>query len=290
MRRQLPFPIHAVLAVVAFGCSSRPLEKSRSDGALEPRALIVFDHVHLSSDPDAEHFQRASTVVDFGFDPVKRATLSVGLESPCFPFDTWTAGSIPEGQSWPPLCDAFDRTLLLSLDDPDDPATGRPGIELVRAITPFGGPMRFDADVTDVVNGLPGAHELRVDITTYGDESGQVTGTHGEWIVSSVLTFEPGPAPRNVLAVEPLVFGNVTVAAPPPMAFRSPPGAATARIEYRATGHGGVTPSPGCTGPAGSSVRARTPCSSTLPPSTSSCRGETTARPCARPRAFSRRC
>jgi hypothetical protein len=216
----------------------------------EARTLVAFDHVHLSSDPEAEHFQRASTVVDFGFEPVTRATLSVGLESPCFPFDTWTADSIPEGQNWPPLCDAFDRTLLLSLDDPEDPATGRPGIELVRAITPFGGPMRFDVDVTDVVNGMPGAHTLRVDITTYGDAAGQVTGTHGEWIVTTVLAFEPGPAPRTVLGVVPLTFGNVTEAVPAPMPFRLPARTASARLEYRATGHGGVMPAPGCAGPA----------------------------------------
>jgi hypothetical protein len=252
MRRPLllPLPLALVLAAFVFGCSSQPLEKPKSDVVPSPRSLVLFDHVRLSSDVEAEYFQRASTFVDFGFQPVQRATLSVGLASPCFPFDTWTAESIPEGQNWPPLCDAFDRTLLLSLDDPEDVATEPPGIELVRAITPFGGPMRFDADVTDVVNGLPGVHELRVDITTYGDASGQVTGTHGEWIVSAVLTFEPGPAPRNVLAVEPLVFGNLTEAAFGPVTFRAPPGATSARLEYRATGHGGVMPAPGCIGPA----------------------------------------
>jgi hypothetical protein len=226
----------------------------KTDTSEEPQAvpysLTAFDQVHLSSDETAEHFQRATTVVDFGLGPVTRATLSVTLESPCFPFDKWVPGSIPAGQNWPPLCDAFDRTLLFSLDDPADPKTGRPGVELVRAITPFGGPMRFDVDVTDFVNGMPGAHTLRTDITTYGDASGVVTGTHGEWIVSAVLTFEPGPAPRSVLAVEPLVFGNVTDAAPPPMPFRAPEGAASARIEYRTTGHGGVMPAPGCIGPA----------------------------------------
>jgi hypothetical protein len=241
---------HLLAALAALGCSSEPLMKPPSEDVQETRRLLVFDQIHLSSDPAAEHFQRASTPVDFGFQPVRRATLSVGLESPCFPFDKWTADSIPEGQSWPPLCDAFDRTLLLSLDDPAEPAGTPPGLELVRAITPFGGPLRFDADVTDVVNGMPGAHELRVDITTYGDAAGQVTGTHGEWIVSTVLTFEPGPAPRKVLAVVPLLFGYVTEATPAPMPFRVPEGTRSARLEYRATGHGGVMPAPGCTGPA----------------------------------------
>jgi hypothetical protein len=251
MHRRIPRQLLPVMLVTfAFGCSSQPLEKPTSEVTAEPRALVLFDRIHLSSDPTAEHFQRASTFVDFGLEPVERATLSVGLESPCFPFDTWTPESIPEGHNWPSLCDAFDRTLLLSLDDPEDAATEPPGVELVRAITPFGGPMRFDVDVTDIVNGLPGAHELRVDITTYGDASGQVTGSHGEWIVNSVLTFEPGPAPRKVLAVEPLVFGYVTEAAPPAVTFQAPPGAGSARLEYRATGHGGVLPAAGCIGPA----------------------------------------
>jgi hypothetical protein len=240
----------AFVTLVTLACSSEPLLKPSSEPITQPRTLVAFDRIHLSSDPEAEHFQRATTVVDFGFEPVARATLSVGLESPCFPFERWTAGSVPEGQNWPPLCDAFDRTLLLSLDDPEDPATGRPGVELVRAITPFGGPMRFDVDVTDTVNGMPGAHTLRVDITTYGDATGQVTGTHGEWIVSTALAFEPGLAPRSVLGVVPLTFGNVTEAAPAPMPFRLPEGTTSARLEYRATGHGGVMPAPGCTGPA----------------------------------------
>jgi hypothetical protein len=255
VRPWLLFSICGCLAVFALGCSSEPLVwPKKADTSEEPQAvphsITAFDQVHLSSDETAEHFQRATTVIDFGLGPVTRATLSVTLESPCFPFDKWVPGSIPAGQNWPPLCDAFDRTLLFSLDDPADPRTGRPGVELVRAITPFGGPMRFDVDVTDFVNGMPGAHTLRTDITTYGDASGEVTGTHGEWIVSAVLTFEPGPAPRSVLAVEPLVFGNVTDAAPPPMPFRAPEGAASARIEYRTTGHGGVMPAPGCIGPA----------------------------------------
>jgi hypothetical protein len=240
-----------MLATTTLACSSQPLEwPDGGSSVAEPRVLGVFDHVHLSSDPDAPHFQRATERVDFGFEPVSRAILSVSLESPCFPFDDWTADSVPSGQNWPPLCDAFDRTLLFSLDDPEDAVTGRPGVELVRAITPFGGPLRFDVDVTDVVNGMPGAHELRVDITTYGDASGQVTGSHGEWIVSAVLLFEPGSAPRSVLSVVPLAFGWVTEATPAPMPVVVPEGARSARVEYRATGHGGVTPAPGCTGPA----------------------------------------
>jgi hypothetical protein len=240
----------ALAAWFSLGCSSEPLLKPSSDAPPEARSVVAFDRVHLSSDPNAEHFQRASAGIDFGAEPVARATLSVELESPCFPFENWTADSIPEGQNWPPLCDAFDRTLLLSLDDPEDAATGRPGVELVRAITPFGGPLRFDADVTDIVNGMPGAHALRVDITTYGDAAGQVTGTHGEWIVSTALAFEPGVAPRSVVGVVPITFGFVTEAAPPAMPFRLPAGTKSARLEYRATGHGGVTPAPGCIGPA----------------------------------------
>ncbi len=221
------------------------------DAAPPGRKVSGFDAVRISSNPEAEFFQRATTEVDFGSEPVARARLIVELESPCFPFDRWTRDSIPEGHNWPRLCDAFDRTLLLSLDDPSDPDAGvSPGLELVRAITPFGGPLQLDVDVTDVVNGRLGSHELTVDIQTYGDGEGVVSGAEGEWIVSAHFELQAGPPPRKVLAVVPLFFGFEKESEPKPVPFRVPRGTRSGRIEYRATGHGGGAIESGCIGPA----------------------------------------
>jgi hypothetical protein len=235
---------------LANGCSDQGATAEPEPA--ETRVVSVFHKVHVSSVETAEYFQHAVAAVDFGTDSLARATLSLSLESPCFPFDNWTAESIPEGHNFPKLCDGFDRTLLVSLDDPSGPEEGPPGIELVHAITPFGGPLVVRADITDIANGLPGLHELHVDIQTWGDGAGLVSGAEGEWIVSSRLVLEPGPAPREVLAVVPLSFGNRTDAAAAPLPFTTPEGTTSARLEYRTTGHGGalVPDDTSCIGPA----------------------------------------
>jgi hypothetical protein len=241
----------AVGSLLCAGCGDDGESPTGGDVA-EPAVISAFDQVHVSSVADAEYFQHAVASVDLGTDELARATLSVSLESPCFPFERWTPESIPEGHAYPRLCDGFDRTFTLSFDDPSDPEVGPPGIELVRAITPFGGPLRFDADITDVANGLPGVHELHVDIQTWGDGAGLVSGSEGEWIVSARIVLEPGTAPRSVLAVVPLVFENQTDAARAPLPFTVPEGTASSRIEYRTTGHGGasVPDDAACIGPA----------------------------------------
>ncbi|HEX6764671.1 MAG TPA: peptide-N-glycosidase F-related protein [Polyangiaceae bacterium] len=246
--------LHALapfLCLVATGCGND--ETSDGDATPEePRVVSAFDHVVISSAESAEHFQHAVAPVDFGTAPLERATLSVSLDSPCYPFDNWTPETIPDGHNYPLLCDGFDRTFLFSLDDPSDRDEGPPGLELVRAITPFGGPLRFDVDITDVANGMHGDHDLHVDIQTWGDASGQVSGAEGEWIVSARVVLEPGRAPRSVLAVVPLVFGNQTDVESAPLSFSVPEGTTSARLEYRTTGHGGadVPDDTNCIGPA----------------------------------------
>lgn len=202
--------------------------------------LNVLSRVRVSSDPDAEHHQQAFGDVDFGEFEVARATLSVTLESPCFPFSGWGEQDIPPGHRWPERCDAFDRALSVSLDDPDDASApgATLGLELVRAVTPFGGPLHVEADVTDVVNGLPGAHRVRVKIDTWGDPEGQLSGAKGEWIASVSLSLEPGVAPRRVLAVLPLAYESQLQVEGSPIGFEAPAGASSARLEYRVTGHG----------------------------------------------------
>jgi hypothetical protein len=215
--------------------------------------VTVFDHITISSDSAAMYHQTAAAPVDFGAAPVKRATLRIQLASPCFPFEGWKTQTITSGHFWPDACDAFDRQFLLSLDGADGGvATGMaPSIEITRAITPFGGPLSFETDITDLVNGLPGQHTLRVEIPTYSDADGKVSGSKGSWIVTANVLLEPGAAPRTVLAVVPLVFSPQSLAAPAPFAFETPAGATSARIEYRATGHGlGTGALPACIGPA----------------------------------------
>jgi hypothetical protein len=211
---------------------------------------LVLDSVHISSDAEAEHFQSATVAVDFGAEPVARATLFVELESPCFPFDKWTRASIPAGHNWPEKCDAFDRGFELALDDPEPMSDGPPGIELGRAITPFGGPLSMEFDVTDAVNGLPGEHQLSVKIGTWPDPEGKVSGSKGEWIVSAWLERELGTPPRRVLAVIPLAYGSETTPSSDPIPFEVPEGASSGRIDYRVTGHGGGMSGKNCIGPA----------------------------------------
>ena len=234
-----PLPLLAALfGLVAVGCGDDAKVVRNEPESV--RVVPVFDEAHISSVESSEYFQHAIAPIDFGRGPFEHATLMVSLESPCFPFDNWTSESVPEGHNFPLRCDGFDRTFLLSLDDPPEPGEGPPGIELARAITPFGGPLSLYVDITDIANGLPGAHDFHVDIQTWGDASGAVSGAEGEWIVSARVLLEPGAAPRSVLAVVPLAFGVRTSAELESLAFSAPEGTTNARLEYRTTGHGGV--------------------------------------------------
>lgn len=234
------------------GCGSEPLGSASSEGPgpSPPSTVQVLSRVHISSSPEAKHHQQADAEVDFGDEEVASATLRVTLESPCFPFEGWSELTIPTGHRWPLLCDAFDRGLSVTLDaaDDDDPDAA-PALELLRAVTPFGGPLELQQDITDVVNGLPGPHRLRLRIDTWGDPEGQVSGAEGEWVADVKIELEPGPAPRRVLAVLPLVYESQTVPEPELSRLDVPNRARSGRLEYRVTGHGAVAEL-GCLGPA----------------------------------------
>jgi hypothetical protein len=207
--------------------------------------------VRISSHAEDEHHHEATAIIDFGEPPFASATLVIDLATTCFPFESWRSNPPPPGENWPADCDAFDRNFEWSLDDPQregDP----PGLELVRAITPFGGPLHIEADITDVANGLgQGEHRLRVLIPTYSDGDGLVSGSHGGWNVSARIDVVPGHAPRDVVAVIPLFYGSQTeLPGPGPIPFSVPEGATSGRIEYRVTGHGGGAGGIGCIGPA----------------------------------------
>lgn len=248
----------AALAL-ATACRSEPLGADGSEGAgaasgaspgagAEPIVTTVLDAVHITSDPEDSHFQAAVAPVDFGRSQVESARLIVTLVSPCFPFSGWAEQEIPSGQVWPAACDAFDRTLSVSLD-PEGDADDAPELELLRAITPFGGPLELQTDLTDIVNGLPGVHQLRFAIDTWSDAEGLVSGSRGEWIASARVELTPGAAPRHVLAVTALANESQLEVDAAPIAFDAPEGASAARIEYRATGHGAVSDLR-CRGPA----------------------------------------
>lgn len=253
-----------VLACLVVACSSEESSKGGSGGSAgsggaagsagsgggagaQPYSVQAFTAVRIQSDSAKPNFQRASTEVDFGSGPFQKATMVVDLATTCFPFESWKDNPPPPGQSWPADCDAFDRNFEILLDAPQDPKAGPPALELMRAITPFGGPLHLELDVTDVVNGRPGKHPLDVTIGTWSDASGKVTGSDGGWNVSVRFELSPGVAPKNVLAVIALIDASITDPAPlSPIPFEVPVGTASTRLEYRVTGHGGVTGAAGC--------------------------------------------
>jgi hypothetical protein len=245
---------NGALAVALFACAAcNDGGKSNmppSTVVADPYTLGVFDNTHITSNSAGPNYQHALGDLDFHDGPFASAKLIVDLKSPCYPFTNWKTMPAPAGQSWPAACDAFDRNFELTLDPAA--ADGKPGYELMRAITPFGGPEHLEIDVTDVANGLPGKHSLDVFITTYSDAAGKVSGSNGGWDVSAHIDVTPGQAPRHVLAAISLINGNQKAGEMPPMAqLTIPAGTTSTRLEYRVTGHGGANdPSSDCIGPA----------------------------------------
>lgn len=218
-------------------------------GPAAPSTLTVLDRVRITSLAEGPNFQQATAPLLLEDGPYASVTVEVALESSCFPFSRWEEDPPPPGHNWPPLCDAFDRNFELVMDPATD-ADDAPGVELMRAITPFGGPLSVPLDITDVANALPGAHDLRVHITTWPDGAGQVSGSAGGWWVSVTVHKVPGNPPRRVLAAIPLFDGNLTEDSGPQfVATQVPAGTTRAVLEYRVTGHGGGAATAGCIGP-----------------------------------------
>jgi Peptide-N-glycosidase F, C terminal len=214
-----------------------------------PISLHPIKDARIGSNSSVRNFQHATAEIDFEGGPYASATLHVQLKSTCYPFDNWKNDPPPANQNWPADCDAFDRNFETSLyPEGDDKAIG---VELVRAITPFGGPLDITEDITDVANGMPGVHQIRVEIPSYSDGAGIVSGSNGGWNVTVDVDLVPGTAPHNVLAVIPLYYDSDTSPnGPGPLAFDAPDGVTAGHVEYRATGHGGATGTAGCIGPA----------------------------------------
>ena len=197
----------------------------------------------------------------WGTGPFADVRLVVELATECFPFEDWALHPPPTSQTFPARCDAFDRNLDVFLVEGDPPAatagligSGPPSgraFEVIHAITPFGGPARFEADLTDLANALPGSNGIRVELASFSDPAGRVTGSNAGWTVSATLTVTPGRAPRRVLAAEPLFAVRLGAGESPlGTVFEVPSGATGGRIEYRASGHGQGAQGIGCNGPA----------------------------------------
>src|SRR5215831_9580036 len=220
------------------------------DRPAEPQmiTIVALDHVGIGSAGSTgwANVGSARADVDWGPGPFAQVNLIVDLESACYPFSKWSADPPPSGQSWPADCDAFDRNFNVFVAD-----AGQTPFEVIHAITPFGGPEHLEADLTDLANGLPGPHGLRVDIPSFADPQGAVTGSNGGWTVSARLELTTGPAPRPVLAAVPLYVCTVGAGDPPPVvAWEVPAGATGGRLEYRTSGHGQGAVAPRCVGPA----------------------------------------
>lgn len=220
----------------------------------EPFTQVVMDQEPIYSYGET-NFQNALARLDLGSGPFSEVTLKVTLHTSCYPFESWADDPPPEGQNWPPSCDAFDRNFELLLK-PIDPQDAEEDVahefEVMRAITPFGGPAEHTLDLTDYANAHEGLHQARVRITTWSDGAGQVSGSQGMWKVSIEAHVTPGPAPRQVIDVLS-IFNRTLRAADGPLEvpFTTPDGVRSARLEYRTTGHGGgMDPSPRCIGPA----------------------------------------
>ena len=221
----------------------------------DPYQAPLFDHARIVSDSKQPNFQKVDVdVAPLAHGPFADVKLVLDLESTCFPFAQWATNPPPSGENWPADCDAFDRNFETWLIDPAA-AKDSPSMELVRAITPFGGPEHIEEDVTDVFNVLARegkTRTLEIRIATWPDGTGKVTGSNGGWTISAHLEVTPGAPPRNVLSVTSVLnqdYDSKTALGDLP--FTLPAGTTSAKIEYRTTGHGGADGSAtGCAQPA----------------------------------------
>ncbi|MCA9695581.1 MAG: peptide-N-glycosidase F-related protein [Nannocystaceae bacterium] len=226
----------------------------------DPFTLDLFAEAWLSSHTGTQNVWAG---FDLGEGPYASVKLIADLESPCFPFDKWDDDPPPPGHNWPLDCDAFDRNFDFRVDLPETqcaapedvpcepPADASPGFELLRAITPFGGPMHLEEDITDWANAHPGLHTMRGHISTWTDGAGQVSGAEGGWWLSTRIEVVPGPAPRDVIDVIPLYLSTFGKDTPQPeIPFTVAEGATEVEFRYITSGHGGGAVGAGCIGPA----------------------------------------
>jgi hypothetical protein len=230
---------------------------SEQDAGMRPtepggamRSVKLFDKIRISSHSEEPPFQKATAPLDFGAGPFDKVTFIADLDTTCYPFTKWADDKPPAGQNFPPKCDAFDRNFEFTIDEPAKDGEP-PAFEIVRAITPFGGPEHIEVDITNLANARPGKHALQVFIATWSDAMGQVSGSDGGWLVSAHVEIHTGKPKQNVLAAIPLANTNLQMKTPALKSapFKLPAGTKKALIELRSTGHGGGS-DPMCFGPA----------------------------------------
>ncbi|MBK06593.1 MAG: hypothetical protein CL920_23120 [Deltaproteobacteria bacterium] len=216
---------------------------------IDPYTLTIFDKTRINSYGKV-NFQKADSPLSIKGSSFQKVELEVELASTCYPFEKWRSNPPPSGQNWPADCDAYDRNFEISLD-PKKEDTDPPAFELMRAITPFGGPMKLKINVTDIFNGIDTSkeHTVRVRITTWPDGKGKVSGSKGGWTVSAKLHFTPGEAPKKVLAAIPLVYHSYkNTSGEVKVDFEVPEGTTRSYLTYTVTGHGGGTADSACIG------------------------------------------
>ena len=222
---------------------------------IAPYTLQVMEHEPILSYGE-ESFQNTSALIELNEDSYSSVILVLTLHTTCFPFEQWNQDPPPVGHRFPPSCDAFDRNFELHLIDQRQLDMGEDvqdaELEVLRAITPFGGPAEHQIDITDIANISSGTLRARVHIPTYSDPEGQISGSRGGWEVSLKVEVTPGKKPRPIIGVYSLFNRTVSYESEDPrIQFIIPEGIQSSRLEYRATGHGGgMDTSPACIGPA----------------------------------------
>lgn len=190
-------------------------------------------------------------ILSLGPGPFSAVSLELSLGTTCFPFEGWADNPPPPGHEWPEDCDAVSRVVRVIVDPPQterDP----PGIEVLRAHTPYGGPQELQADMTDLANAGSGSSPRRISIQlpVQPDPTGQRTGRAASWAVTLRVRAQRGAPPRPVLAVLPLADSSLTSStATLAFSFSVPEGATRTRLELRATGEGEGLETAGCVGP-----------------------------------------
>ncbi|HEV8324095.1 MAG TPA: peptide-N-glycosidase F-related protein [Myxococcota bacterium] len=230
----LAAPLLAALVALALGCGARgagdaggPAPDAGPTDAGPPIEVAVFDGTLVSGVGGDPAFQTVDATVDLPAGRFSHVLMTYTLQTRCVP---------PPG---PPgdLCDPWDRFTNVTIDAPGGP------IELMRAITPFGGDRVWTEEVTDYQSLLSGTTTLHLTITSYADPSGAASGTQAGFLASLSLSYEAGEPARDVLAILPIFTGELDGTTLPFAATLDVPAGATAgALRVRTSGHGAVMP------------------------------------------------
>lgn len=233
----------------------KPEPKPEPTATNDPYTITLFDKETIHSTGKV-NVRTIKTTFKLRHTTYAKAGFFIDLESPCYPLDNPNWNNIPQGHRWPPACDAYDRNMNSTWFPPKKEGDTAPGFDLVRAITPFGGPMKVGVNITDLVNAMAKKHPLgsehtfQLHISTYADGKGQVSGSKGSWIVSARIELTPGTPPKNVLDAIPLVNESYkhNDGSTVEKEFSIPEGTKSTKLVYSTTGHGGGTADANCIG------------------------------------------